>query len=107
MEEDQGRAAHRAAVQAGFADYPGYVEKYGGHAETKSKREAERAAPIHEARPPPPRDEIYINAAGRVTIPEGAIVITPGGKRYVVEGANLREDTRNRAQRRKAGKGGR
>ncbi len=50
-------------------------------------------------------DEIYINAAGRVTLPEGAIVTTPGGKRYVVEGTNLREDTRNRPARPKAARG--
>ena len=77
--------------------------------ETALKREAERAAPIRETRPPSPGrgyavgDEVYINAGGRVTLPEGAIVTTPRGKRYIVTGTNLREDTRNRAQRRKAG----
>jgi len=71
--------------------------------ETRLKREAEAKAPVRETRPQP--GEIYINAAGRVTLPEGAIVTTPSGKRYVVEGTNLREDTGNRAARRKAARG--
>jgi hypothetical protein len=86
-------------------------EKDGGGAlmeETALKREAERAAPIYETRPPSPGrgyalgDDVYINAGGRVTLPEGAVVTTPGGKRYVVTGTNLSEDPGNRAARRKA-----
>jgi len=72
--------------------------------ETQAKREAEAKASVREARPEP--DEIYVNATGRVTLPEGAIVITPGGKRYIVEGTNLRLDMGNRATRRQAAKMG-